>query len=125
MGFKGLEDKAKEKLSALDFTDPLGVDKIPFYKAIIITCEAVRNFAKRYSELANKLAKGAEEKRRKELLAIAEICDNVPYNPPKTFREAVQTIFFIQLIVHIESDGTGISLGRLEPHLISILQARC
>ncbi len=114
MGFKGLEDKAKEKLSALDFTDPLGVDKIPFYKAIIITCEAVRNFARRYSELANKLAKGAEENRREELLAIAEICDNVPYNPPKTFREALQTIFFIQLIVHIESDGTGISLGRLD-----------
>lgn len=114
MGFRGIRQRAEEKLAGLDFTDPYGVDKIPLYQAIIITCDGVRRFAERYSALAREMAKSCCDPRKSELETIADICAKVPYEPPRTFREAVQTIFFMQLIVHIESDGTGISLGRLD-----------
>lgn len=113
-GFCGLEEKAKEKLEKCDFTSSTGVDEIPFYQALIITCQAVKRFSERYAELAEKLAESAEGKRKEELKNIAKICKKVPYHAPETFYEALQTVYFIQLIIHIESDGTGISLGRLD-----------
>lgn len=90
------------------------MEKIPLYEAIITTCDAVKAFAERFSNLAIDQAKTASPERRKELLKISEICSRVPYEAPQSFREAVQAIYFIQLITQIESDGTGISLGRLD-----------
>lgn len=114
-GFKSLREAAQRKLDELDYTDPRGVDQIPLYKAIIITCDAVRSFAMRYSELALRMAEEEKDARRKsELEQIARICARVPYEAPETFAEAVQAIYFVQLITQIESDGTGISLGRLD-----------
>lgn len=113
-GFKGIKERAQEKLSKLDYAMKDGVEKIPLYEAIITTCDAVKAFAERFSNLAIDQAKTASPERRKELLKISEICSRVPYEAPQSFREAVQAIYFIQLITQIESDGTGISLGRLD-----------
>jgi pyruvate formate-lyase/glycerol dehydratase family glycyl radical enzyme len=116
-GFSGIEAQARQLRSACDLSDPDGVDKIPFYDAVIMTCQAVRDFALRYHRLALEKAKIADEERRKELLEIAEICRKVPYEAPTTYHEAVQTVFFLQLLPQIESDGTGISAGRLDMFL--------
>lgn len=113
-GFQGLEEKARKKLEKCDYTSATGVDEIPFYQSLIITCQSVKRFAERYAELAEKLSESAEGKRKEELKKIAKICKKVPYHAPETFYEALQTVYFIQLIIHIESDGTGISLGRLD-----------
>jgi formate C-acetyltransferase len=118
IGFKGIKAAAQAKLDQLDYTNPAGFEQIPLYQAIIITCDAVNSFARRYSKLA--LEKAAQENdpvRRAELERIAGICARVPYEAPETFYEALQTVYFIQLITHIESDGTGISLGRMDYYL--------
>lgn len=114
-GFKSIEKQARERLAEISFADPEGTDKIPLYKAVIIVCNAVKAFAERYSKLAAKMAKEETDgKRKKELELISTTCAKVPYEAPETFYEAVQTVYFIQLITQIESDGTGISLGRLD-----------
>ena len=113
-GFSGLEKSAEEKLRKCDYASATGVDEIPFYQSLIITCQAVKRFSERYAALAEEMAVKAEGKRKQELERIAQICRKVPYYAPESFYEAVQTIYFIQLIIHIESDGTGISLGRLD-----------
>ncbi len=113
-GFRTFKERAQAALDEIDFTDPEGVFKIPFYEAVIIVCDAVCDFAKRYADLAREKAQTADGDRKAELLKIAEVCDWVPYEAPRNFREAVQTVYFVQLITQIESDGTGISLGRLD-----------
>lgn len=113
-GFRGLEEQAKQQLAQCDYADATGVDKIPFYEAVIMSCQAVKEFADRYAALAKQQAQTQQGKRREELLRIAEICSKVPYEKPGTFYEAVQTVYFVQLLTQIESDGTGISMGRLD-----------
>lgn len=63
-------------------------------------------------ELAKQLAETATPERKKELLEIAEICSKVPYEPASTFAEAVQSVWFIQCILQIESNGHSLSYGR-------------
>jgi len=113
-GFTTFRERAKKMLEEIDYSDAEGVRKIPFYEAIVITCDSVREFAARYAALAREKARSADAERARELEEIAAVCDRVPFEAPKTFREAVQAVFFVQVITHIESDATGISLGRLD-----------
>ena len=113
-GFETFEKQAEQKLAELDFTQGENLDKIPFYRSVIKTCRSVKAFAERYSRLAAEQAKSASPERKAELEKISEICAKVPYKAPDTFYEAIQTVYFVQLLTQIESDGTGISLGRLD-----------
>lgn len=116
LGLKDFERRTKEYKDSLDLTKPDSIDKYQFYKAVLITIEAVRTFAGRYAALAREKAGTADEPRRAELLEIARICDKVPYEPAETFREAVQSVWFIQLILQIESNGHSLSYGRFDQY---------
>ena len=117
-GLRGYAARTRAAKSALDLTDPASVDKYVFYKAVLIVLEAVRGFAQRYAALAGKMA--AEEKdgqRRAELEEMARICAKVPYEPAGSFSEAVQAVWFIQLILQIESNGHSLSYGRFDQYI--------
>lgn len=117
-GLKGYEKRVKEYKATLDLTDPESIDKYCFYNAVLIVLEAVRNFANRYSVLAKDLAeKELNQERKIELLEISRICSKVPYEPAETFREAVQSVWFIQLILQIESNGHSLSYGRFDQYM--------
>ncbi|MCB8586347.1 formate C-acetyltransferase/glycerol dehydratase family glycyl radical enzyme, partial [Escherichia coli] len=73
-------------------------DKIIFYRSVILTSEGIIRFANRYAEAAELMAKEErDEKRREELLNIAANCRKVPENPPETFYEAIQFVWFTQI----------------------------
>lgn len=117
-GLRGYEKRVKEYKSALDLTNPDNVDKYCFYNAVLIVLKAVRNFANRYSVLAKDLAeKELNQERKNELLEISRICSKVPYEPAETFKEAVQSVWFIQLILQIESNGHSLSYGRFDQYM--------
>ena len=117
-GLRGYEKRVKEYKASLDLTDPESIDKYCFYNAVLIVLEAVRNFANRYSVLAQNLAeKELNQERKIELLEISRICSKVPYEPAETFREAVQSVWFIQLILQIESNGHSLSYGRFDQYM--------
>lgn len=109
-GFNGIKREAEGRLARLDpFDTENNYDKLPFYKAIIIVCDAVNIFASRYAQLARSMAeKETKEERKKELLEIAESCDWVPANPARTFREAVQSQWFTQCFSRLELDVGGV-----------------
>ena len=112
------EKRVKELRAALDFTDPESIDKNVFYKAVLVVIDAVRNFTQRYSKLAKELAdKETDAKRKEELLQMSEICAKVPYEPATSFREAVQSVWFIQCILQIESNGHSLSYGRFDQYM--------
>lgn len=117
-GLRGYEKRVKEYKAALDLTNPDNIDKYCFYNAVLIVLKAVRNFANRYSVLAKDLAeKEMNQKRKIELLEISRICSKVPYEPVETFQEAVQSVWFIQLILQIESNGHSLSYGRFDQYM--------
>lgn len=117
-GLRGYEKRVKEYKASLDLTDPESIDKYCFYNSVLIVLEAVRNFANRYSVLAQDLAeKELNQERKIELLEISRICSKVPYEPAETFREAVQSVWFIQLILQIESNGHSLSYGRFDQYM--------
>lgn len=117
-GLKGYEERVKDLKAKLDLTDPDSIDKNIFYKAVLIVIEAVHQFAQRYSKLAQELAdKEKDSKRKAKLLEISRICAKVPYEPATSFYEAVQSVWFIQLILQIESNGHSLSYGRFDQYM--------
>lgn len=121
-GLAGYEARTKSLQAALDLTQPESIDKNIFYKAVLIVIGAVRDFSERYSTLAKELAGKAEGARREELLEMSRIAARVPYAPAQTFREAVQSVWFIQLVLQIESNGHSLSYGRLDQYLYPYYQ---
>lgn len=117
-GLKGYEKRVKECKANLDLTDSDSIDKYCFYNAVLIVLDAVCAFANRYSVLAKKLAeKELNQERKLELLEMSRICAKVPYEPAETFQEAVQSVWFIQLILQIESNGHSLSYGRFDQYM--------
>jgi pyruvate formate-lyase/glycerol dehydratase family glycyl radical enzyme len=125
---RGLEDLVREvrsRIAALDLAErPEDVDRRSFYLAVQMVLEAVLSFAERYASMAEEQARCAPgAQRRAELEEIARICRRVPWLPARTFREALQSFWFVQLVPHIDSDGTAISPGRFDQYLGPYLDA--
>lgn len=119
-GFLDFKKEIEDEISKLDFINDLeAYDKHEQLKAMSIACDAIMIFGKRHAEEARRLAELEEDPvRKEELLEIAEICDHVPANKPRTFREALQTYWFVHLSVITElNTWDAFSPGRLDQHL--------
>ncbi|MBY8996542.1 MAG: formate C-acetyltransferase/glycerol dehydratase family glycyl radical enzyme [Candidatus Thorarchaeota archaeon] len=89
-----------------------------YYEAVRTEITAVIRFAERFSQLAGELAeKESDEIRKGELLEIARICQKVPAEPAKSFQEALQSFWFIHLLIQTESNGHSISTGRFDQYV--------
>jgi formate C-acetyltransferase len=123
-GLAGIAEEARQRLAALDLTDPDAIGKRDFCQAAAIVAEAAIRFANRFAELAERLAEAeAVPARRGELAEIARICRKVPARPAETFREALQSFWFVHLIIQIESNGHSISPGRFDQYMASLYEA--
>ncbi|MGI6580364.1 MAG: glycyl radical protein [Saccharofermentanales bacterium] len=117
IGISGIRKKVEERISRLDISDFEDFKRQFFLDAVLIVLDAVVAFANRFADLAEEEAKNADPKRKAELLKISENCRRVPEYPARNFREAVQSTWFIQLILQIESNGHSLSYGRLDQFL--------
>ncbi|MDJ1122588.1 glycyl radical protein [Olsenella sp. YH-ols2217] len=122
-GLAGYERRAREASAALDLTDPASIDKRVFYNAVLETIAAVKRFSERYAALAREQAATATPERASELLAIADRCERVPYEPARTFAEALQAVWMLQVVLQIESNGHSLSYGRMDQYVWPYLQA--
>ena len=116
-GLIAYEERTRRLKNELDLCVVENIDKYQFYKAVLIVIEAVKTFAMRFSKLALELSQDASEQRKAELLEISRICAKVPYYPAETFQEAIQSTWFIQLILQIESNGHSLSYGRFDQYI--------
>ena len=122
-GISGVKEQTQARMDALDPADYDQLKQMTFLRAVIITLDAMTAFAMRFSRLAQKMAlTETDETRKKELFDISQICANVPLNPAKTFHEGVQSIWFVQLVLQIESNGHSVSFGRLDQFLYPLYQ---
>ena len=124
VGLRAQVAEARQKMAALDRSRPENLEKLLFYQAVNTSLEAAIAFATRFAELAARMAEGeADPSRRAELLAIAEACRRVPAHAARTFREAVQFVWLLHLLIQIESNGHSISVGRFDQCLYPYYQA--
>jgi len=114
-GFKGIEETAGKTLSRLSYDHPQDHEKIHFLEAVILCCQGMKILGERHAAEARRLAAIEENPERKhELLEIAEICDWIPYNPPRTFHEAAQTCWFVQMGTKMVQGSTSHGHGRFD-----------
>ncbi|MFW9898029.1 MAG: glycyl radical protein [Candidatus Thorarchaeota archaeon] len=117
-GLNGLIQKAEKKIKDFSGLNPEDVKKRLFLESVIILCKGAKKFIQRFSDLANKMAENEiNSERQMELLEISEICINISENPPKSFKEAIQLIYFTHLISGLEDGGFAISVGRLDQYV--------
>lgn len=122
-GIKGYIEDCRRKIEEGRGDSLEEQEKLDFWRSCIIICEAVIRFANRYADKALELAeKENDEKRRLELLTIAANCRKVPENPPESFYEALQFVWFIHLIYHIEGPTTACSFGRFDQVLYPYME---
>ncbi|MFC2036876.1 glycyl radical protein [Chloroflexota bacterium] len=125
---KGLEAIIAEAQGALDSLSSYRASefkKRAFLQGAIIALEAAIRFAHRYADEAERQAglPGVDPERRAELLQVSKVCRQVPAGPARTFQEAVQSAWFVQLVSQIESNGHSFSLGRLDQYTYSFYRA--
>ncbi len=118
MGYRGIIAQTEAEMAKLDFADPEYIRRRNFLEAVIESCEAVIEYARRYSRLAKEMSKKeANPTRREELERIARNCARVPEFGATDFYEACQSFWFIQLLLQVESSGHSISPGRFDQYM--------
>lgn len=122
-GYKGIIAEAKNAMQNLCMSDADYATRKEFLDSVIICAEAVINFADRYATLArNEAAACGDPQRKQELLNIASNCSSVPKNGAKSFYEACQSFWFVQLLLQTESNGHSISPGRFDQYMYPYYQ---
>lgn len=118
-GIGGIKKEAEQKLASLDDSDGEDVlKKIIFYKSLIITAEGIIAIANRHADLAEEKAKEeTDEKRKSELLRIAEVNRRVPENPPRNYYEALQSMLTYEYCLFMEQNASSYNLGRMDQYL--------
>lgn len=122
-GFGGIKKEAIEKLADFEPITGENIEKINFYKSVIESCDGIITLSRRYSQKARDIASlEKDEKRREELLKISQVCNNIPENPPSTFYEAIQTVWFVQLGSILSENSLALNLGRFDQYMYPFYQ---
>ena len=118
IGFEGIKNKAVEELKKHSITEGDFVERNAFLNSVIISCDAAIIYALRYAKLAKEMAeKESDLTRKNELLKIAENCERVPRYGAKSFYEACQSFWIVQLLIQLESSGHSVSPGRFDQYM--------
>lgn len=123
-GFGGIKREAEGYMAELNEAIPEEKEKLVFYRSIVLVCDGIITLANRYAEKAKEMAAAeADETRKAELLEIAAVCATVPENPPKSFREALQFVWFVQLGGIISENPLALNPGRFDQYMYPYYKA--
>ena len=118
IGYEGIIAKAQSELDKCSVGDGDYARRSRFLQAVIMSCQAVMEYAYRYAQLADEMAaQCADPVRKAELIAIAQNCRRVPAKGATTFYEACQSFWFVQQLIQLESSGHSISPGRFDQYM--------
>jgi formate C-acetyltransferase len=91
-----------------------------YVESLILSLETARDVSLRYSKKARELAsEETDNSRKEELEEIARICSKVPWAPPDTFWEALQSLWMVHMLVMAAESypGAGLSHGRWDQYM--------
>ncbi len=101
LGPSGYIQIAEDKLLVCD------EHKKEFYQCVILVMRGVQRFMMRYHDLALKMNKKD----------VADICEKLAYGKAESFHEALQSLWFLFVVLHMESNASSFSPGRLDKTL--------
>ncbi|MHB9150960.1 MAG: glycyl radical protein [Thermoleophilia bacterium] len=106
-GLLDIAAEAKHRLGEVRYSSAEDMKKADFYRSVIMVCEALMRLAERFADLAEDLAsKESDDTRKSELAALAAISRNVPALPARTFHEAIQSFWYLWIMI-----GSGTAAG--------------
>jgi len=115
LGFGGLKQQVEARLTALSPTEPRAAQKEANYQSWLRVCEAGMTLGLRHAERARALAAACTDaQQRVEWEEIAEVCERVPAKSARSFREALQALWFAHMISVWENGGNADAIGRLD-----------
>ncbi|MGL4206163.1 MAG: pyruvate formate lyase family protein, partial [Aeromonadaceae bacterium] len=118
LGLDGLRAKVEERRQRLDLADWADLKREQFLKGVALVLAALSDHILRFALLADEMA-AAELRpwRADELRQIAENCRHIACHTPRSFWQALQLCYFVQLALQIESNGHSVSFGRMDQYL--------
>jgi formate C-acetyltransferase len=124
-GFGDVRREAVEKKAALEGRiQGDAAERYLFYSAVIQVCDAAILLSKRYAAACRaKAATAPSADRRAELLGMADSLDGILEKPCATFHDAVQAVYFYQLLLALDGQLHGLTIGRLDQYLWKFLEA--
>ena len=111
LGPRGLIKKAQEKMQGCD------ENQKEFYECTILVLEGVCHFMKRYHDLIIKMIPSVKPEYQVSLNTVANNCLNISQNAPQSFHEAIQSLWFLLVVLHMESNASSFSPGRMDQYL--------
>ncbi|MCD7809329.1 MAG: formate C-acetyltransferase/glycerol dehydratase family glycyl radical enzyme [Erysipelotrichaceae bacterium] len=111
LGPAGLKQQAQEKLKTCS------KDQKEFYECVIIVLDGAITFMQRYHHYIKDMIPSVEPVFQTTLQTVADNCMNLSKQPPQSYHEALQSIWFLFVILHMESNASSFSPGRLDQYL--------
>jgi len=119
-GLNHILKEAEDELNKVQRSQADTSDKIHYLQGVRIAQQAVVRFAERFAVLAEEMAAvSVDPNRKKELEKIAATCRLVPANPARTFYEAIQSFWFIFLMI---TPSPTASIGRFDQYMYPFYQ---
>ena len=120
IGFGGIRRNIEQRLSERPGSATAQRD---FLAAARLSTLGAERYIRRYGEQARRCAgEEPQTRRRTELNHLAEICAHIATDPPRSFHEALQLVWFTQLLLEVESGISAFSFGRLDQYLYPYLK---
>jgi formate C-acetyltransferase len=120
LGWKGIHKEIEDRYSSLSGKDKKE-KKGAQLRAMLISASMPGELAAEYSAKCRDLAqKEKDSARKEELMIMASNLEKVPWNPPRTFWEAVQALWITHMLVMSDENypGAGVSFGRIDQYLL-------
>ena len=123
-GFAGIHRGLQDHYNALDKAEKAG-PKGAQLRAMLTAATLPRDLAEKYRRLCLDLARQENDPSRKaELETMAHNLAQVPWDAPRSFWEAVQSLWLTHMLVMADENypGPGTSFGRIDQYLFPLWQ---
>ena len=123
LGFEGLREEVLAAMEGVQPDDPQAALRLANLQGFLRVCDAAMTLGKRHAEEARRRAAACRcPEARREWEEIAEVCERVPAKPARTFREALQALWFAHMITCWEDGVNANSIGRFDQFMWPYLQ---
>ncbi len=116
LGPLGIKMQVEEKLKTANDNNR------EFYECAILVLEGTLAFMKRYHDLILESLDEVDDEYKESLKKVAENCLNLTKRPAQSFHEALQSLWFLYVILHMESNASSFSPGRIDQYLYPYYQ---
>ncbi len=109
LGPAGIRRQAEDRLGEAEGS------RKEFYSSVVLAMEGASTFLERYADLAGMMA---QDSGNGNLVEVSRICRKLASQTPDTYHEAVQSVWFLYVILQMEGNASSFSPGRMDQYLL-------